>query len=114
MYISFTLHPKTPSRQQRREVNVFREGSSFGKANLEALYIYMYKNIHIEHTIQYAILKTVERIHDIFIIQLKRHAVIKRVYTISKLRSFRVTEENLVFETVQSGPYSSFKCFLCS
>ena len=22
--------------------------------------------------------------------------------------SFRVTEENLVFETVQSGPYSSF------
>ena len=28
--------------------------------------------------------------------------------------SFRVTEENLVFETVQSGPYSSFECFLCS
>ena len=28
--------------------------------------------------------------------------------------SFRVTEENLVFETVQSGPYSSFVCFLCS
>ena len=28
--------------------------------------------------------------------------------------TFRVTEENLVFETVQSGPYSSFKCFLCS
>ena len=25
--------------------------------------------------------------------------------------SFRVTEENLVFETVQSGPYSSFECF---
>ena len=23
--------------------------------------------------------------------------------------SFRVTEENLVFETVQSGPYSSFE-----
>ena len=28
--------------------------------------------------------------------------------------SFRDTEENLVFETVQSGPYSSFECFLCS
>ena len=28
--------------------------------------------------------------------------------------SFRVTEENLVFETVPSGPYSSFECFLCS
>ena len=28
--------------------------------------------------------------------------------------SFRVTEENLVFETVQSGPYSSFEYFLCS
>ena len=27
---------------------------------------------------------------------------------------FRVTEENLLFETVQSGPYSSFECFLCS
>ena len=25
--------------------------------------------------------------------------------------SFRVTEENLVFETVQSGPYCSFECF---
>ena len=24
------------------------------------------------------------------------------------------TEENLVFETVQPGPYSSFDCFLCS
>ena len=29
-------------------------------------------------------------------------------------RSFRVTEENLIFETVQSGPYSSSECFLCS
>ena len=28
--------------------------------------------------------------------------------------SFRVTEKDLVFETVQSGPYSSFECFLCS
>ena len=28
--------------------------------------------------------------------------------------SFRVSEENLVFETVQSGPYSSFEYFLCS
>ena len=28
--------------------------------------------------------------------------------------SFRVTEENLLFETIQSGPYSSFECFLCS
>ena len=28
--------------------------------------------------------------------------------------SFRVTEENLVFETAKSGPYSSFECFLCS
>ena len=25
-----------------------------------------------------------------------------------------VTEENLVFETVQSDPYSTFECFLCS
>ena len=25
---------------------------------------------------------------------------------------FRVTEENLVFENVQSGPYSSLECFL--
>ena len=28
--------------------------------------------------------------------------------------SFKVTEENLVFETVQSGPYTSFEYFLCS
>ena len=28
--------------------------------------------------------------------------------------SFRATEENLVFEAVQSGPYSSFECCLCS
>ena len=28
--------------------------------------------------------------------------------------SSRATRENLVFETVQSGPYSSFECFLCS
>ena len=28
--------------------------------------------------------------------------------------SFKVNEENLVFETVQSGPYSSFECFHCS
>ena len=28
--------------------------------------------------------------------------------------SFRVTEENLVFETVQFGPYPSYECFLCS
>ena len=28
--------------------------------------------------------------------------------------SLRVTEENLVFETVQSGPYSSFECVHCS
>ena len=27
--------------------------------------------------------------------------------------SFRVTEENLVIETVQPGPYSSFEYFLC-
>ena len=27
---------------------------------------------------------------------------------------FRVTEKNLVFETAQSGPYSSFECFLYS
>ena len=30
------------------------------------------------------------------------------------LEERRETEENLVFETVQSGPYSSFECFLCS
>ena len=28
--------------------------------------------------------------------------------------SFKVTEENLVFETVQPGPYSSFEYFYCS
>ena len=28
--------------------------------------------------------------------------------------SFRVTEENLVFDAVQAGPYSSYECFLCS
>ena len=47
------------------------------------------KNINNEHILQYAILKAVERIHDIFIIQLKRHAVINRVCTISKLIFFR-------------------------
>ena len=39
-----------------------------------------------------------------------------RFYSILSLAfiatSFRVTEENLVFETVQSGPYTSFECFL--
>ena len=43
-------------------------------------------------------------------------ALLKREISVSFLwlslpGSFRVTEENLVFETVQSGPYSSFKCF---
>ena len=28
--------------------------------------------------------------------------------------NLEILEENLVFETVQSGPYSSFECFLCS
>ena len=48
--------------------------------------------------------------------------VIQYMYNMSRVTinlafiasSFRVTEENLVFETVQSGPYSSFECFLCS
>ena len=44
-----------------------------------------------------------------------RHAV--QIYWPSCFASsLRVTEENVVhvFETVQSGPYSSFECFLCS
>ena len=37
------------------------------------------------------------------------------IISLSFIASYhRVTEENLVFETVQSGPYSSFECFLCS
>ena len=36
------------------------------------------------------------------------------LYLAFNASSFRVTEENLVFETIQSGPYSSFECFLCS
>ena len=49
---------------------------------------------------------------------LKQAFVETRNYSILSLAfiasSFRATEENLVFETVQSGPYSSFECFLCS
>ena len=46
-------------------------------------------------------------------------ALLKREISVSFLwlslpGSFRVIEENLVFETVQSGPYFSFEFFLCS
>ena len=41
-----------------------------------------------------------------------------RIYSIPSLAfiasSFRFAGENLVFETVQSGPCFSFECFLCS
>ena len=51
---------------------------------------------------------------SIFIVRL----VETRDYSIFSLAfiasSVRVTEENLLFETVQSGPYSSFEYFLCS
>ena len=44
-------------------------------------------------------------------VETQNYSILSLAFTAS---SFRVTEENLVFETVQSGPYSSFECFLCS
>ena len=45
------------------------------------------------------------------LVKTRNYSILSLVFIAS---SFRVTEENIVFETVQSGPYSSFKCFLCS
>ena len=44
-------------------------------------------------------------------VETRNYSFLSLAFTAS---SFRVTEENLVFETVQSGPYSSFECFPCS
>ena len=41
--------------------------------------------------------------------EIRNYSILSLAFVAS---SFRVTEENLVFETVQSGPYSSFDCFL--
>ena len=45
------------------------------------------------------------------LVETRNYSIISVAFIAS---SFRVTEENLVFETVQSGPYSSFECFHCS
>ena len=42
------------------------------------------------------------------LIETRNYSILSLVFIAG---SFRVTEENLVFETVQSGPYSSFECF---
>ena len=42
------------------------------------------------------------------LVETPNYSILSLVFIAS---SFRVTEENLVFETVQSGPYSSFECF---
>ena len=44
-------------------------------------------------------------------VETRNYSILSRAFIACSLR---VTEENLVFETVQSGPYSSFECFLCS
>ena len=44
-------------------------------------------------------------------VEIRNYSLLSLAFVAS---SFRVTEENLVFETVQSGPYLSFDCFLCS
>ena len=44
-------------------------------------------------------------------VETRNYSIISLAFIAS---SFTVTEENLVFETVQSGPYSSLECFLCS
>ena len=45
------------------------------------------------------------------LVETRNYSILSLAFIVS---SFRVTEENLVFETVQSDPYSSFECFLCS
>ena len=45
------------------------------------------------------------------LLKLGNNSIFSLAYIASSLR---VIEENLVFETVQSGTYSSFECFLCS
>ena len=45
------------------------------------------------------------------IVESRNYSILSLAFIAS---SFRVTEENLVFKTVHSCPYSSFKCFLCS
>ena len=45
------------------------------------------------------------------LVEIRNYSILSLAFVAS---SFRVTEENLVFETVQSGPYSSFEYFLCS
>ena len=44
-------------------------------------------------------------------VETRNYSILSRAFIACSLR---VTEENLVFETVQSGPNSSFECFLCS
>ena len=41
------------------------------------------------------------------LVETRNYSIISLAFIVS---SFRVTEKNLVFETVQSGPYSSFEC----
>ena len=41
-------------------------------------------------------------------VEIRNYSILSLAFIAS---SFRVTEENLVFETVQSGPYSSFDFF---
>ena len=45
------------------------------------------------------------------LVETRNHSILSLAFIAS---SFRVTEENLIFETVQSSPFSSFECFLCS
>ena len=45
------------------------------------------------------------------LVKTRNYSILSLAFIVS---SFRVTEENLVFETVQSGTCSSFECFLCS
>ena len=45
------------------------------------------------------------------LVEIRNYSILSLAFIVSL---FRVTEENLVFETAQSGKYSSFECFLCS
>ena len=45
------------------------------------------------------------------LVETRNYSILSLFFIVS---SFRVTEENLVFETVQSGPYFSFEYCLCS
>ena len=42
------------------------------------------------------------------LVETRNYSILSLAFIVS---SFRVTEENLVFETVQSGKCSSFECF---